>query len=141
MLRPGHVQSQSPSSSVPIELDDQPSRSPGDCDILLSTTEQRALEQEAEPLLSEDSDLITPLLSRRERRPQSSTSFSGQSKKYRYSGVFRSIMEKESKIRLFARKLAVESEPGLTNAQLMLTNKDLKPGMFCRAGCGLLLQS
>lgn len=25
-------------------------------------------------------------------------------------------------------KLAVESEPGLTNAQLMLTNHDLKPG-------------
>ena len=26
-------------------------------------------------------------------------------------------------------KLAVESEPGLTNAQLLLTNHDLKPGM------------
>jgi len=38
-------------------------------------------------------------------------------------------MEKthESKFRYYARKLAVESEPGLTNAQLMLTNHDLKP--------------
>lgn len=26
-------------------------------------------------------------------------------------------------------KLAVESEPGLSSSQLMLTNKDLKPGM------------
>ncbi|MCJ1314504.1 hypothetical protein MMC25_008186 [Agyrium rufum] len=31
------------------------------------------------------------------------------------------------KPRTWARKLAVESEPGLTNAQLMLTNHDLKP--------------
>ena len=30
-------------------------------------------------------------------------------------------------------KLAVSSEPGLTNAQLMLTNHDLKPG-----GCSLV---
>ena len=28
----------------------------------------------------------------------------------------------------FANKIAVESEPGLTNAQLLLTNHDLKPG-------------
>lgn len=28
-----------------------------------------------------------------------------------------------------AAKLAVSNEPGLTNAQLMLTNHDLKPGM------------
>ena len=34
-----------------------------------------------------------------------------------------------SKVRYYADKLAVESEPGLTNAQLMLTNHDLKPGM------------
>lgn len=31
----------------------------------------------------------------------------------------------------YANKLAVSSEPGLTNAQLMLTNHDLKPGMSC----------
>jgi hypothetical protein len=31
------------------------------------------------------------------------------------------------KVKKWAAKLAVESEPGLTNAQLMLTNHDLKP--------------
>lgn len=35
---------------------------------------------------------------------------------------------KSSKLAHFAEKLAVESEPGLTNAQLMLHNFDLKPG-------------
>ncbi|PQE18275.1 uracil permease protein [Rutstroemia sp. NJR-2017a WRK4] len=39
------------------------------------------------------------------------------------------IMEKVkgTKLAYFADKLAVESEPGLTNAQLMLNNHDLKP--------------
>ena len=36
---------------------------------------------------------------------------------------------KGSKARYYAGKLAVEAEPGLTNAQLMLTNHDLKPGI------------
>lgn len=36
---------------------------------------------------------------------------------------------KRSKVARVVDKLAVESEPGLTNAQLMLTNHDLKPGM------------
>jgi hypothetical protein len=34
---------------------------------------------------------------------------------------------KSSKLRYVLDKIAVESEPGLTNAQLMLTNHDLKP--------------
>ena len=34
---------------------------------------------------------------------------------------------RSSKLKHYADKLAVESEPGLTNAQLMLTNHDLKP--------------
>lgn len=39
------------------------------------------------------------------------------------------IMEevKHSRAARFVDKLAVESEPGLTNAQLLLTNHDLKP--------------
>lgn len=42
------------------------------------------------------------------------------------------IMEKvkSTKFAHFVDKLAVESEPGLTNAQLMLNNHDLKPGLF-----------
>jgi NCS1 family nucleobase:cation symporter-1 len=34
---------------------------------------------------------------------------------------------KNSKVAYYADKLAVESEPGLTTTQLMLTNHDLKP--------------
>lgn len=43
-----------------------------------------------------------------------------------------SIMEKvrNSKAGRLVDKLAVESEPGLTNAQLLLTNFDLKPGAY-----------
>lgn len=36
---------------------------------------------------------------------------------------------KHSKVSHYVDKLAVPAEPGLTNAQLMLTNHDLKPGM------------
>ena len=45
------------------------------------------------------------------------------------SYYFDFIMEKvkSTKIAHFVDKLAVESEPGLTNAQLMLNNHDLKP--------------
>ena len=41
-------------------------------------------------------------------------------------------MEKvrNSKAGRLVDKLAVESEPGLTNAQLLLTNFDLKPGAY-----------
>ena len=41
-------------------------------------------------------------------------------------------MEKAQRSRpgLLLDKLAVPSEPGLTNAQLMLTNYDLKPGQW-----------
>ena len=41
-------------------------------------------------------------------------------------------MEKlhDSKLSHFLNKVAVNSEPGLTNAQLMLTNFDLKPGPY-----------
>jgi len=35
---------------------------------------------------------------------------------------------KRTKAARIVEKLAVSSEPGLTNAQLMLTNFDLKPG-------------
>jgi NCS1 family nucleobase:cation symporter-1 len=47
------------------------------------------------------------------------------------SYFFDFIMEKAKSTKLahFVDKLAVESEPGLTNAQLMLNNHDLKPGM------------
>lgn len=37
---------------------------------------------------------------------------------------------KSTRLATYVDKLAVESEPGLTNAQLMLNNHDLKPGQF-----------
>ena len=42
------------------------------------------------------------------------------------------IMEKlkESKVAWALDKIAVDAEPGLTNAQLFLTNHDLKPGQY-----------
>ena len=40
---------------------------------------------------------------------------------------------KHRKLAYYAEKLAVSSEPGLTNAQLMLTNHDLKPGRLFAA--------
>jgi len=45
------------------------------------------------------------------------------------SSLFHYIMEKfkSTKLAYFMGKLAVENEPGLTNAQLMLHNHDLKP--------------
>lgn len=36
-------------------------------------------------------------------------------------------MATKEKVKVWARKLAVESEPGLTSGQVMLTNHDLKP--------------
>jgi hypothetical protein len=39
---------------------------------------------------------------------------------------------KRSKLAHYANKLAVESEPNLTTAQLMLYNHDLKP--VCKSG-------
>lgn len=35
----------------------------------------------------------------------------------------------------FLKKLEVDNEDGLTNAQLMLTNNDLKPGTFAASTC------
>lgn len=36
-------------------------------------------------------------------------------------------------VRRFVDKIAVDSEPGLSNAQLMLTNDDLRPGIYSLA--------
>lgn len=52
------------------------------------------------------------------------------------STFFDFMMEKVrgTKVAYWADRMAVESEPGLTNAQLMLHNHDLKPGMWKRFG-------
>lgn len=62
-------------------------------------------------------------------------SHSNRDRRFQYhssdeSHYFESLMErvKETRLARVVDKLAVESEPGLTNAQLMLNNHDLKPG-------------
>ena len=81
---------------------------------------------ESAPLLSGPSD----------DRPRNRNSISEEnhnSTSLRFSAdqsyFFDVMMEKVSntKFAYYMRKLAVESEPGLTNAQLMLHNHDLKP--------------
>ena len=60
------------------------------------------------------------------RNQHSNVSYHSSDESY----FFDYIMEKfkSTKLAYWANKLAVESEPGLTNAQLMLNNHDLKPG-------------
>ena len=96
---------------------------------------------EEEPLLRRDPDNPTPSPSKRslrdlDQRSGASNSHTSSRQHYqtsRSSNHIAAIMEKirESKVARIANKLAVTSEPGLTNAQLMLTNFDLKPGL-CR---------
>ena len=96
---------------------------------------------EEEPLLHKDLDSPTPPPLKRSlgdlgQRPEALNSPTSSRHHYqprRSTNCISSIMEKirESKVARIANKLAVTSEPGLTNAQLMLTNFDLKPGL-CR---------
>ena len=96
---------------------------------------------EEEPLLHKDPDNPTPPPPKRSLRDldhRSGTSNSHTGSRYhhqasRSSNYLAATMEKirDSKVARIANKLAVTSEPGLTNAQLMLTNFDLKPGL-CR---------
>ena len=93
---------------------------------------------EEEPLLQKDPDSHSPSplksslrdLDQRSGPPNSTTSSRHLYRPHRSSSRIAAIMEKlrESKVARIANKLAVSSEPGLTNAQLMLTNFDLKPG-------------
>lgn len=93
---------------------------------------------EEEPLLHKDPSSPTPPPPRNSlrdlgQRAGASNSRTGSRIHYRphrSSSRIAAIMEKirESKVARIANKLAVSSEPGLTNAQLMLTNFDLKPG-------------
>ena len=93
---------------------------------------------EEEPLLHKDPDSPSPpplksSLRDLDQPSGASNSTTGSRHLYRphrNSNRITAIMEKlrDSKVARIANKLAVSSEPGLTNAQLMLTNFDLKPG-------------
>ncbi|KAG4426511.1 hypothetical protein IFR04_000393 [Cadophora malorum] len=92
-------------------------------------------EEETEPLLSGPS---TPRIARRLSTRTLDSAFGGASVTSEHdivhhssdeSNFFDFIMEKVrgTKVAYWADRVAVESEPGLTNAQLMLHNHDLKP--------------
>ena len=94
-------------------------------------------EDEYEPLLSGPS---FPRKARRHSTRTLDSAFSGASVNSVHviihhssdeSNFFDLIMEKVrgTKVAYWADRVAVESEPGLTNAQLMLHNHDLKPGV------------
>ena len=89
-------------------------------------------EQETEPLLHQQSDPSPHDPTARLRTPSGhpKTSFAPRSRRNKDSGYIAAAMEKleNSRLAYFANKIAVSSEPGLTNAQLMLHNFDLKPG-------------
>ena len=119
------------SGDRPIELDDF--RDTRSRDFLDTTTSWAAHpEHEAQPLLeAENCPTATTSASDHQLGFRHLDSFSGSARRDR-RGHCLNIMEKvkKSKVACYVDKLAVTSEPGLTNAQLMLTNFDLKPGSF-----------
>jgi hypothetical protein len=94
-------------------------------------------EQESAPLLAGPSSSKISRARRRRSSTNTTTSYQHVSRinpevsfhSSDESNFFDFILEKVTNTRFahFANKLAVSSEPGLTNAQLMLTNEDLKP--------------
>ena len=95
-----------------------------------STTTTSCLE--TRPLLYNQPDLIDDTLDDPIELSHSSFPSSSRSHQASSPSFFPTvIMEKlkKSKVKYYADKLAVDAEPGLTNAQLMLTNFDLKPGI------------
>jgi hypothetical protein len=93
-------------------------------------------DEENAPLLSGPSTGRTRITKRHSTRALFSEDFDRSRGRYSQyhssdeSHFFNFLMEKVKETRLahWVDKLAVESEPGLTNAQLMLNNHDLKPG-------------
>ena len=97
-----------------------------------SARDQLYPEHETEPLIHQDpdpspSDPTARLRTSSEHLNASLAPRPRQLQKLRYIVA---VMEKleNSRLAYFANKIAVKSEPGLTNAQLMLHNFDLKPG-------------
>ncbi|KAL2071447.1 hypothetical protein VTL71DRAFT_12682 [Oculimacula yallundae] len=123
----------------PSLQDGKPDHKSSSRDLLSSNYQRRSRnwspnEEESEPLLSGPS---TPRKSRRLRTRNLDSSFESINDFTEHivhhssdeSTFFDFMMEKVrgSKVAYWANRLAVESEPGLTNAQLMLCNDDLKP--------------
>ncbi len=106
---------------------------------LSDTTTIRAArkEYEAQPLLEADIEppATTPASGHRLDPPylHSVSTQSRRDKRHRCLNNMEKV--KKSKISYYVNKVAVTSEPGLTNAQLMLTNFDLKPGPSSSSRC------
>ena len=141
MLVARHVRPHSISSLNSLELDDFQFAESGESSDATAIDDELATVEEEEPLLSQDPSSPTPtpirnLSSIGQRLEPSNlsrqTSTRRKYSRHRPAGRITAIMEKvrDSKVARIVDKLAVSSEPGLTNAQLMLTNFDLKPGSF-----------
>ena len=131
ILAPRHVRSLSPSLLSPIELDNLQGKNVVE-DNSSSLDEHSSATQERQPLLHQYPEFTTspPRPKSRAFHPQSAFSTTPRTSKQRSWVRIAFDMEKlrDSKVSRFLDKVAVDSEPGLTNAQLMLTNFDLKPG-------------
>ena len=118
------------SSSSPhsLELDDFQFAGSGETSDTTAIDDYFAAVQEEQPLISQGPS--SPTLPNFNTLDQQRKSLISRQRQYRITGRVTAIMEKvkDSKVARLVDKLAVTSEPGLTNAQLMLTNFDLKPG-------------
>ena len=113
--------------SAPIELDDFRDP-PSDATIDPTTRWEAPRGLESQPLLQDDIDHPpATFVARRHANNQFIPSYSSRYRRSRCSNIMEKI--KQSKVAHYVDKLAITSEPGLTNAQLMLTNFDLKPGL------------
>lgn len=109
-----------------LELDNLGDRTPEYASSSFSR-DNLSPEHETDPLIYQGPD-PSPNDPAPSRRPQ--TSFASRSRRHEDLGYIAAAMEKleNSRLAYFANKMVVSSEPGLTNAQLMLHNFDLKPG-------------
>ena len=131
IIRPSHVRLHFFAHTTGLELGDLGDR--GTEDVSSPFTRNHLLSKhETQPLVSRDLDPSFNDHTVRRRGPSRSPtpSLVPGSRQYQKSEYIAAAMEKleNSRLAYFANKLAVSSEPGLTNAQLMLHNFDLKPG-------------
>lgn len=143
MLAPRYVRPHSSSYPYSLELDDFQSVESGRSLNATAIGDGFATVEEEEPLIYRDPSSHAPpptreLNSTGQRLdpsiPPQRTINWRENPQCGPAGHLIAIMEKvkDSKVARIVDKLAVSSEPGLTNAQLMLTNYDLKPGLLPR---------
>lgn len=141
MLAARHVRPHSHSSLHSLVLDNFQFAESGESSDATAIDDEIATVEEEEPLISQDPWSLTPTPIRnlnsigQQLEPSNLSQHTRTRRNYsrhRPAGRITAIMEKirYSKVAKIVDKLAVSSEPGLTNAQLMLTNFDLKPGSF-----------